>query len=258
MIEDITNFGSLGEIKIMKVWWGMMVRFEVISIDMFQTLVDVHSRRNYIWKRILKKDYSEELAQEYSTLMGEFIYRRFHQDVILAEEFSNLKSIFREYYKEVFIKTGLKFSPQKAVEIWASEHSLATPYSDTNDFFNCIGKVIPICLVSDADIDMISSHVENFNFGQVFISEKVKAYKNQSNGKVFKEVIEYYNVKPERILHIGDTLSDIMGANRVGIKTCWINRNEDKWKYDIKPTYIINSLRDIAGILGLEKQNQVM
>ena len=236
----------------------MMGRFEVISIDMFQTLVDVHTRRNYIWKRILEKDYSEKIAQEYSNLMGEFIYKRFHEDVILAKEFSNLKSIFREYYKEVFIKTELKFSARKATEIWANEHSLANPYSDTNHFFNFIGKAIPICLVSDSDIDMISSHIENFNFDEVFISEKLKAYKNQSNGKVFKKVIEYYNVKPERILHIGDTLSDIMGANRVGIKTCWINRNEDKWKHDIKPTYIINSLRDIADILRLEKENQVV
>lgn len=232
-----------------------MNEFEVISIDMFQTLVNINSRRNYIWKRILGEDYSLDLAKKYAGLINELVYKRFHKDVNQAGIFLNLKSIFKQYFFEVFSKINLDFSQDKAAEIFANEHNLAKPYSDTNDFFELINGVIPICLVSDSDLDMISSHIDNFKFDKIFISEKVKAYKNQSNGKIFNKIIDYYNVKPEKILHIGDASSDIIGANRVGIKTCWINRNEYKWEHDIKPTYIINSLRDIADILGLEKKS---
>ncbi|MTI67998.1 MAG: HAD family hydrolase [Firmicutes bacterium] len=234
-----------------------MEKFSVISIDMFQTLVNVHSRRNYIWKRILRRKYTEKLAEKYSRLMGEFIYNRFHEDVISTDKFVNLKSIFKDYFNEVFLKTGLKFSSEEAAKIWANEHTLAVPYPDTIEFFKFIGKTIPICLVSDSGIDMIFSHVKKYKFYKVFISEEVKAYKNQSDGDIFKKVINYYNTEPEKILHIGDSSSDIIGANRVGIKTCWVNKNKDKWKHDIKPTYIINFLRDISYILGLEKENKI-
>ncbi|MTI48936.1 MAG: HAD family hydrolase [Firmicutes bacterium] len=64
------------------------------------------------------------------------------------------------------------------------------------------------------------------------------------------KMIIHNGVKPEKKLHIGDAGSDIIGANRVGIKTCWINRSQKEWKNEIKPTYTIHSLEEILGILA--------
>lgn len=233
-----------------------MPEYEVLSVDMFQTLVNVNSRITNIWKRILGEDYSLDLAIKYASLLNELVYKRFHRDVNQSKKFLNLKSIFKKYFSEVFLKINLDFSPEVAADIFASEHNLAVPYSDTKVFFEIIEGILPICLVSDSDIDMISSHIEEFKFDKVFISESVKAYKNQHDGNIFKKVIEHYDVKPDKILHIGDASSDIIGANRVGIKTCWINRNKDEWKHEIKPTYIIYSLEDVVQILGLDDEQR--
>lgn len=43
----------------------MSHRFEVISLDMFQTLVNVDSRKEQVWERILQDTYTSELASEY-------------------------------------------------------------------------------------------------------------------------------------------------------------------------------------------------
>jgi hypothetical protein len=39
---------------------------DVVSVDMFQTLVDVNSMRYYLWRKILGKNYSETLADDYT------------------------------------------------------------------------------------------------------------------------------------------------------------------------------------------------
>jgi FMN phosphatase YigB (HAD superfamily) len=49
-----------------------------------------------------------------------------------------------------------------------------------------------------------------------------------------------------------DTSSDIIGASRVGIKTCWINREDSVWKHDIQPDYTIKSLNDVVNIADFD------
>ena len=39
-----------------------MKQFEVISLDMFQTLVNVASRTEQIWKPVLQSDYTNQIA----------------------------------------------------------------------------------------------------------------------------------------------------------------------------------------------------
>jgi FMN phosphatase YigB (HAD superfamily) len=60
---------------------------------------------------------------------------------------------------------------------------------------------------------------------------------------------ERIGVRPEEILHIGDSHSDVLGANRAGAISCWLNREGLSWRYEIKPDYIIQSLADLDTIL---------
>lgn len=136
--------------------------FKLVSLDVFQTLMDVNTRRDYVWRSILGDSYSETLAEEY----------------------------------------------------WNDANNLVFSY-----FNKC---------VSDADRDMVSPLLERFIFDKVFLSEDYHCYKFDPKGHIFNEVIGYYKVNPEEIIHIGDGYSDIVGANRVGIKTCWLNRRNVK------------------------------
>ncbi len=40
-----------------------------------------------------------------------------------------------------------------------------------------------------------------------------------------------------KVIYIGNSSSDIVGASRIGIKTCWINRQDEEWGYMPKPDY---------------------
>jgi len=49
------------------------------------------------------------------------------------------------------------------------------------------------------------------------------------NPRFFKNMLNHYKVKPENILHIGDSKSDIVTPKQLGVQTCWLNRRNSKW-----------------------------
>ena len=147
-----------------------MKKIEVICIDMFQTLVNIYSRKEFIWKRILKEEYTKETEEKYSNLVDKKIIEKFHEDGD-KNNFQNLKTIFLEKFTEVFEELKLSVNPLEATEIFIEEHGFAEPYEDCNEFLKTVGRNHPICLISDADIEMIKPLLEKFNFDKVFISE---------------------------------------------------------------------------------------
>ncbi|MNP83027.1 Pyrimidine 5'-nucleotidase YjjG [compost metagenome] len=76
-----------------------------------------------------------------------------------------------------------------------------------------------------------------------------KSYKNDCRNVMFGEVIAHYGVEPEEIIHAGDTASDVLGAARAGIKTCWINREEAVWQQEVKPDYTVKTLDELYELL---------
>jgi putative hydrolase of the HAD superfamily len=53
----------------------------------------------------------------------------------------------------------------------------------------------------------------------------------------------------DEVLMVGDNLmTDILGANRVGIKSVWINRH-DKERNEVIPTYEIQHLEELFPLL---------
>jgi len=90
-------------------------------------------------------------------------------------------------------------------------------------------------------------------FDSVFASAQFRSYKNDPEAKLFSAVIEHYGVPPERILHIGDGSSDVLGARRVGMTTCWLDRNGRSWRHHrVRPDYTVRALLEVSSILGMD------
>jgi haloacid dehalogenase superfamily, subfamily IA, variant 1 with third motif having Dx(3-4)D or Dx(3-4)E len=225
------------------------MKFDLVCIDMFQTLVNLNTRIPFIWKRILRENYSEKFAYECAKSVSKNVVNEFHQTVSGSKEFINLKTMFKPFFESTLKEMNISFDAKDAVNIFLDEHTKATPYDDVENFFTCIDNIIPVCLVTDADYEMVLPTLKKYKFDEVFISEKSLSYKNEPNSKIFNDVLRHYSLPPERILHIGDSSSDIAGANRVGIKTCWINRENRNWTYTPNPDYVINSLSEVINIL---------
>jgi HAD superfamily hydrolase (TIGR01549 family) len=233
-----------------------MRRFAVVSIDMFQTLVSIDSRRHHIWRALLGERYSESLAEEYWALTGKVVMEHFHR-LTAQREFLPLESVFEEAFAELFRVVGLDFDPRDAAHVFTTQHALAACYEDTRIFLDAVAGVYPLCLITDADADMLSSSLLSLcGFDSVFISAEHRSYKNDPEAKLFSAVIEHYGVPPERILHIGDGKSDVLGARRVGMTTCWLDRNGRSWRHHrVRPDYTVRALLEVSSILRMDVDN---
>lgn len=219
-----------------------------VSIDMFQTLIDVDDRVDHIWKSILEDEYSQELVPH---LVEEYykFYSKIMKSIYEKSEFTALKTIFTYVFSEVKLNNNCNFKAERAAEILIEEHSNACFFSDATYFLNQWTNDLELWISSDADHLMIDPILSKFKFDRKFISEDIKAYKQDKQDRFFKKIVSETNINANEIIHIGDSHSDIIGAKRVGIKACWLNRKNVKWIGEYNPDYIISSLTELPELL---------
>lgn len=224
-----------------------MSRYSVVSLDMFQTLVNIEGRREHVWRPILNHDYSEERALE----LGSLLLRSYYETAAEVREkgsFWTSKEIYSRGFRQVFREHGVDFDDRQAVDILFAQHRLSALYEDTERFMEKVCREFQVCIVSDTDTLMLPEFYRNYPV-TLFTSEKYKSYKNDSRNLMFHEVITHYGAAPEQIIHIGDTPSDVLGAARAGITSCWINRSGACWEHTVKPDYTVASLDECYGLL---------
>lgn len=84
---------------------------------------------------------------------------------------------------------------------------------------------VPICIVSNADEHELQAALDHHGLGFDFVvsSEFSRSYK--PDARIFETALQLTGWSPEAVVHVGDSLhSDVGGAQRVGLKTAWINR----------------------------------
>jgi FMN phosphatase YigB (HAD superfamily) len=220
---------------------------KIISLDLFQTLVSVDESIEYVWREFLKENYTEEFAAKYWEKANEIVFENLHQAALTEAKFVNVRSIFENSYTQIFSEIHLDYDPKRAASILIQGHKMNRLFNDVKPFFKELKHKYTICLSTDCDTEMLGNISGLFEFDKLFVSEDLQAYK--LNPKFFKHVIEYYHTLPENILHVGDGNSDIFAPKQLGIKTCWLNRNNNQWNQAVKPDFEVNSLLEIPDLL---------
>ena len=66
---------------------------------------------------------------------------------------------------------------------------------------------------------------------------------------IFESAVAYLGMNPKEILFVGDSISmDVLGAQGIGMKSAWLNRDGKKLPTDINPDYELHSLEDLLRI----------
>lgn len=90
-------------------------------------------------------------------------------------------------------------------------------------------------------------------FYRVYISEDIGVIKPLS--AFFSKVLNDLKATPRECLMIGDSLdSDIAGAERAGIDSCWVNVDGRPNKTSVAPDYEISRLKELLTILKSAKK----
>lgn len=111
---------------------------------------------------------------------------------------------------------------------------------------------IPICCVSNADTEdvLAAATRHGLRFACVVTSEDARCYKPHAG--IFQRALAAMDVRPQRVMHVGDSLhSDVGGARPLGITTAWICREERIFDVgEARPDHTIRSLLELGALLA--------
>ena len=90
------------------------------------------------------------------------------------------------------------------------------------------------------------------HFSEIIISEEFGISK--PDPKIFDHALELCNhTDKSTVLMIGDNVnSDIQGGINAGIDTCWIDLKNKKQEINIRPSYIIDSIKEFPSVVGMD------
>lgn len=213
---------------------------------MFRTLVDLESTEHVYWHKVLGNKYTDALAKECSSHIGNQLL-----NYVPVDKYLSLKTVFVSIITNVLSRLDIDIDPTKAALLWAQLHPESKPFNDAIPFLHAVGKKYPVCLASDADDDMLGELEQLYNFDHVFTSEQLQLYKSNVNGIFFKSIANHYKYKPEEVLHVGDGKREIISAHSAGLITCWLNRTNMTWTHEVVPDYTVSSLIDVLPILDV-------
>lgn len=82
---------------------------------------------------------------------------------------------------------------------------------------------------------------------KVFVSETINKIK--PNNEFYEYILGNVNCKPEECLMIGDSIkNDIVGANSMGIDTCWFNPTNKVNKNNVCITFEIQNIKELLSL----------
>lgn len=121
-------------------------------------------------------------------------------------------------------------------------------FEDSLLFFkNCN---LPIYIVSNIDTEDVMFAIKHHNIqvDGIMTSEDVRSYKPRP--EIFIKAFEKFGLKDTEVIHMGDSLtSDVIGAQKMGIRTVWVNRKKKKKPENIFPYHIVQNLIEVEKIL---------
>ena len=123
------------------------------------------------------------------------------------------------------------------------------PYEDVVPMLDALGPRFKLGLLSNGNnYPEYFGLAERFDF--VVYAQDIGIEK--PDPRTFQIAVEQAGCGLDQLLHVGDSLeTDVAGAQAVGIRAVWLNRDGVSNDTGIKPEYEIRSLTELPGLLSL-------
>ena len=126
-------------------------------------------------------------------------------------------------------------------EIWRKVWVHAPLFEDVKEFFE--RSKLPIYVLSNDDLSYLEESMKIKGLEPAGIISAEMAHACKPNKAIFEKAMEIAKVKPNEVIHIGDSItSDIEPAKLLGITPVYISRKQD---VKIESVRVIRSLREL-------------
>ena len=140
---------------------------------------------------------------------------------------------------------------EAAFEIFVIGRNQVDLYPDVPDALKRLSARFPIAALTNGNADLSRIGLgDHFRF-QLGAREHGAA---KPDPGIFHAACARLGVEPKHVLHIGDDPElDVLGAHRAGLRTAWLNRNDDTWMHphDL-PDLVVRDLAELADWLDRE------
>ncbi|MCX7805171.1 MAG: HAD family hydrolase [Planctomycetota bacterium] len=224
------------------------------SIDAYDTLFDLSGRlvpafADFFARMGVSADPARVVAAWLGAGQRAFI-RRYEQSA--DAPFRSVRELNVECFEEAFRTGGIRVDVEAAADMADECLRGVEPFPDAHDTVRVLARLAPVALLSDIDEHQIGPVLMRhpMPFSYVILSERERAYKISPDGRLFRIAAERLGVPIENLIHIGDSLQDVIGGRRAGVRVVWVNRRGIQWpRPDHPPHAEVSSLRELIARL---------
>jgi putative hydrolase of the HAD superfamily len=226
-----------------------MPAIQLVSVDLFDTLVDISTGRHALWQTFLGETSTPARVEQAWTLTNQVLFTALDR-LNAAATYQSLHTVLQACFTEVFARLQVAFDPEEAARVAARYHAQRPWFPDAVPWLEGVRRRYRLCLASDADEAMVGEHVRRYPFDRCFTSEHLQVYKGDAQNRFFGAIVRHYAIAPCQMLHVGDSPAEIVAAQRVSLQTCWVNRSGRSWPHERLPTYEVASLDALVSLIG--------
>jgi len=217
-----------------------------------------------LWPCMITIMRTEELLHQWFSKHHPDIVQRYsikqlrHKRQQLAQAHQHIAHNLTALRKKSFLDLAaeMRYSPEQeqqfihdAFELYTQERNRVSLYDDVIPTLEILNKHYQIAAVSNGNAD-----IYRIGLGHLFTFSWSAADAGQQKPHpiVFNSLMAKYQLHPDEIIHIGDDpLTDIVGAQRSGIRAIWLNRGHNPWPVKLKSPFIeINQLNQLPAVLN--------
>jgi 2-haloalkanoic acid dehalogenase type II len=161
-------------------------------------------------------------------------------------------------YRDVLEETSLKLArvmglePSESAAAKFAESITRWPaFEDTAPTLKKLGTMgYKRVILSNIDKNLLRQTIRNNHLEvDAFITaQDVKSYKPEKRN--WAAFLTTFKAKRDEVLHVASSIyHDITPANELGLKTVWVNRYGESLPRKVKPSFIVDRLSSLLGIL---------
>ena len=232
-----------------------MIRCLLFDVD--DTLMDYHQAEMQILRRIFAENGRVPLQAQLDDLWEKsWLYWNLHglhetwRGEIQRDYVRLYQEAVTDYCAYMRQKYDLKQDEKALYELFGRYLGEAvTLYDDVLPVLQALKGHFVLCAASNALSECQRPRLDamGFGFDHIFLSEEMGTIKPAQ--AFFRKAAQTVGYEPAECMMIGDSLSsDIAGAQRAGMKTCWLNRAGRALSGEIQPDVGICNLHQLLEI----------
>lgn len=225
-----------------------MKRYQTLLFDADGTLFDYDAAEAEALEQTFLEwnlEFSEDILQKYREING-YLWKQFELGKVTVTELQLGR--FRDLFQTLSCKADVPSFNDRYLEKLGG---ICRLMEGAEEVCHTLKKIYPMVIITNGvtatQHRRLSVSAIKDCFSHLFISEEMGVAKPKK--EYFDHVLQTLRLRKEDVLIIGDSLtSDILGGINSGIDTVWVSHGK-KNPYDFKPSYEINTLRELLPLL---------